>query len=107
MIDKWLLEGCSVLSLAGVIVHDDDLWDGAPHYKRLRCPVCSETYQHTVTWELVPGSDAYEAGWGGRGDVLVIPMLGECEHRWDLCLGFHKGETFCFVRVLQYQERAA
>jgi hypothetical protein len=96
--DKWLLEGCQILHLADVIDYED-LWTGAPHYKRLRCPVCADTYQHVETWQVVPGRDSYEAGWGGRGDLVVLPIWGECEHRWELCFGSHKGETFCFVRV--------
>ncbi len=108
MIDHWLLEGCTLLRVADVILGDDDGWAGRPGYKRLRCPVCSDTYQHVAAWEVVPGRDAYEAGWGGRGDLVVLPIWGECEHRWELCFGSHKGETFCFVRVPQStQEEAA
>jgi hypothetical protein len=31
--------------------------------------------------------------------LVVVPVWGECEHRWELCFGAHKGETFCFVRA--------
>jgi hypothetical protein len=105
--EKWLLEGCAILPLSDVISHDDDLWGGFPQYKRLRCPVCSDTYQHVETWQRIPGQDDYQAGWGGRGDLTVLPIWGECEHHWEVCFGFYKGETFCFVRVSYEQEAAA
>jgi hypothetical protein len=104
--DKWLLEGCGVLPLSDVIAHDDDLWEGFSQYKRLRCPLCSDTFQHVETHQRILGRDDYEAGWGGRGDLTVVPIWGECEHRWELCFGFHKGQTFCFVRV-SYEQKAA
>jgi hypothetical protein len=107
MSDKWLLEGCRVLPLSDVIAHDDDVWYGRPQFKRLVCPVCSDTFQHVETWQRIEGRDNYEAGWGGRGDLIVVPIWGECEHRWELCFGFHKGETFGFVRVSYEQEAAA
>jgi hypothetical protein len=97
--DQWILEDCSIMRLADVIEHHEDFFSGTPEYKRLRCPVCSDSYQHVETWQVVPGRDNYEAGWGGRGDLVVLPVWGECEHRWELCFGSHKGETFCFVRV--------
>jgi hypothetical protein len=99
MIEKWILEGCSLVQVADVIDHDDEFWHGLPAYKRLKCPVCSDSYQHVRSWETIPGRDAYEAGWGGRGNLVIVPMWGECEHRWEICFGSHKGETFCFVRV--------
>ncbi len=49
--------------------------------------------------QVVPGGDDYEAGWGGRGDLTVLPFEGECGHRWALCFGFHKGMTAAFVAV--------
>ena len=64
------------------------------------CPVCRYEHQHvTATWQNIPGEDHYEAGWGGRGDLLVVPMWCEHEHTWEICLGSHKGETFSFVRA--------
>ncbi len=66
----------------------------------LQAPTLSaDTYQHARRGQAVPGRDNYEAGWGGRGDLVVVPVWGECEHRWELCFGAHKGETFCFVRA--------
>jgi hypothetical protein len=106
--NAWMLEGARVLRLSEVISHGDDRWAGRPSYKRLRCPACSDTYQHvTNSWQHIPGHDNYEAGWGGRGDLVIITMWGECGHTWEICFGSHKGETICFVRVPHDQERAA
>ncbi len=63
----------------------------------IHCPVCGFNYQHADGVTEVDGGDMYEAGWGGRGDLIRIPFWGECGHTWDLCLGFHKGDTFLFV----------
>lgn len=41
----------------------------------------------------------YGDNWGGKGDLLVIPVEGECSHIWEICFGFHKGETICFART--------
>jgi hypothetical protein len=98
---EWMLDGAVLVPLSAVIDHDDDSWGGSLEgaAKRLLCPVCRYECQHAATtWQNVPGHDAYRAGWGGRGDLLIIPMWGECEHSWELCFGSHKGQTFCFVR---------
>lgn len=29
----------------------------------------------------------------------MIPVEAECGCEWDICLGFHKGESYAFVRV--------
>lgn len=65
----------------------------------LRCPVCGFEYQKAGDPETVMGSDNYEAGWGGRGDLLRIPFKGECGSVWYFCFGFHKGETAVFVQI--------
>jgi len=99
MKEAWLIEGAGMARLSDVIVHDDGGWHGYPWYKRLQCPLCRDTYQHTGHQQTILGNDNYEAGWEGRGDLLVVPLEGECGHLWEICLGFHKGETFVFVRV--------
>ena len=64
----------------------------------LICPVCGYDCIHYNEPILVDGKDSYEA-WGGRGDCLRIPMLGECGSKFDLCFGYHKGQTFFFVDI--------
>ena len=88
-----MLEGRDLLPLGRVVLAGDGAWRGRPAFERLACPACGSTYQH----------DAHESqtveGWGGRGDLLVVPMEGECGHRWEMCFGSHEGETFAFVRA--------
>lgn len=92
MSDEWMIEGRDLLPIGRVVMAGDDTWGGRPAFERIACPVCGSTYQHSGEAQRVEG-------WGGRGDLLVIPMEGECGHRWELCFGFHKGETFGFVRA--------
>ena len=108
MIDKWLLEHATPLGLEEAIHCDNDYPSTGPIWGvRLKCPICGDTYQHAGARQHIPGHDDYQAGWGGRGDLIVVPVWGECEHRWELCFGSHKGETFAFVRVPQSTEEAA
>jgi len=67
-------------------------------YSMLVCPVCSFEYTHIGEPRTVNGNDNYDA-WSGRGDLLVIPFTGECGSEWEICFGFHKGNTDTFVRV--------
>lgn len=63
--------------------------------KLVTCPLCGDS---NVSWgdtvEL-KGNDAYEA-WSGRGNCLEIKMTCEQNHNFNLCLGFHKGNTYLF-----------
>jgi hypothetical protein len=73
---EWLIEGASVVPLEDVIVCGDDYWHD-PSVKRLRCPVCHDTYQHTMrTPKPIDAEDNYQVGWGGRSDLLLIPVEG-------------------------------
>jgi hypothetical protein len=65
----------------------------------LQCPFCDLEYVQFGRPYQIDGQDNYKAGWGGRGDLLVIPFYGECGSRWELCFGFHKGSTDSFLRV--------
>jgi hypothetical protein len=108
MIDKWLLARAELVGLEEAIDCDDpSSWTGPQWGTRLKCPVCAETYQHAGMQQHIPGRDNYEAGWGGRGDLIIIPVWCELEHVWQLCFGQHKGATFVFVRVPEQQEAAA
>ena len=66
----------------------------------IKCPECGSEYQHFGTPVVKSGSDNYEAGWAGRGDLLVIPIWGECGSKWEICLGFHKGQTGAFINLI-------
>lgn len=61
------------------------------------CAVATTTMLNRRTCK--DGGDNYEAKWGGRGDLAVIPMWGECGSQWEVCIGFHKGQSRIFVRV--------
>lgn len=67
-------------------------------YSKLVCPECSFDYTHIGKPRKASGNDNYEV-WKGRGDFLVIPFTGECGSEWEICIGFHKGQTDAFVRV--------
>lgn len=67
-------------------------------FTTLICPICGFGYNHPGTPRAISGDDNYDA-WSGRGDLTAIPFSGECGSQWELCLGFHKGHTACFVRV--------
>ena len=108
MIDNWMLEHATPLGLEEAI--DCDMassWTGPIWGTRLKCPSCGSTNLHIIPPQRIPSYDDYEAGWGGRGDLVVLPLWGECEHTWELCFGSHKGETFVFIRVPESAGRAA
>lgn len=65
------------------------------------CPVCKSTYNHVNPPYMVRGNDSYESGGHGRGDLSVIPLNGECGSQWEICAGFHKGQTQVFARLLK------
>jgi hypothetical protein len=74
-------------------------WDEREEqYSMLVCPDCNFEYTHIGEPRKVSGNDNY-AAWLGRGDFLVIPFWGECGSEWEICFGFHKGQTDAFVRV--------
>lgn len=64
----------------------------------LKCPACGFENSHFENPETIDGKDGYAANWGGRGDLIVIPMWSECGHKWEICIGFHKGYSGIFVR---------
>ena len=75
--------------------------DWPQNAKHLVCPECGFEYQHFGRPEYTNGNDNHEAGWGGRGDLIVVPIEGECGSKWEFCLGFHKGDTYLFQRLIQ------
>lgn len=59
------------------------------------CPVCGYSFvHHENRADIINGKDAYDAAPEMvRGDVIAMPMWGECGHKFLLCFGFHKGCT--------------
>jgi len=80
-------------------VLDSGLWWQDKDMSTLKCPVCEELYHHLGEPKKEPGKDGYEASWGGRGDLVIIPIEGECGCLWEICFGFHKGSIAAFTRV--------
>ena len=78
----------------------DNSWGSDEVRHKVVCPICGADYAHLIGTHLVSGNDNYAAGWGGRGDLVVVHFEGECDHAWEVCFGFHKGQTFTFVRML-------
>ena len=67
---------------------------------RLLCPICEFEYNHMYDAYIISGNDNYGAGWKGRGDLMVLPIKGECGSSWELCVGFHKGNLIIFTRLI-------
>jgi len=67
----------------------------------LICPECGDICNHLGQPKTIIGNDKYAAGWGGRGDLIVIPIEGECGSNWQICLGFHKGSIAAFTRTIK------
>lgn len=63
----------------------------------LKCPICRSDAQH-IDAPFVIDADAEPAGWGGSGDLILIPLWCEVGHRWQICLAFHEGRSYSFVR---------
>jgi len=87
-------------SLAAALAADPIPW-GESESDTLICPVCGVEDNHLGTPKKIPGNDGYDADWGGRGDLIVIPVQGECSCIWELCFGFHKGKVAAFTRVVK------
>ena len=39
-----------------------------------------------------------------RGDSIVIAMIGECNHRWNIIFSFHKGNTYINTKICEDAE---
>ncbi len=64
----------------------------------ITCPICHFEYNHPKAARTVRSDDNYDADWGGRGDLQILPFTSECGHVWELCIGFHKGNCFLIMR---------
>lgn len=64
--------------------------------QKIICPVCNYDYVHFEEPIYKASNDTSGVAWDGRGDVIKIPMWCERDHKWELTIGFHKGNTFIF-----------
>lgn len=74
----------------------------SPAYQSLGCPKCRCNRVSAHGARTKKGNDNYDAqggGWSGRGNLLAIRMSCEEGHNWDICIGFHKGDSAIFVRI--------
>lgn len=63
---------------------------------KLLCPSCDFDYIHADKAQVVKGEDNYKA-WHGRGDLIVIDAWCENGHQFQICFGFHKGQTYAYI----------
>ncbi len=81
---------------------EGDLPNVSPNDSEVRCPVCDFNFNDVGKIERIPGNDNYEAqslGWNRRGDLIVLDMQCENNHKWQMCIGFHKGVLSMFART--------
>lgn len=88
-----------IFSLRDVVIKSAFPKWGYSSIDDVQCPLCNYTEHEMGSPVLVPGRDNYEAGWGGRGDLVVVPVISHCGHKWEICFGFHKGMIAAFVRI--------
>lgn len=61
----------------------------------LLCPYCGDEHVHPYVDGAHGGAEEYSSPAGLRGPWLAVPCRCEaCRARWDVVLGFHKGNTF-------------
>jgi hypothetical protein len=63
--------------------------------RRLECPVCGCVNSHLESPSLMTG----DQNWGGCGELAITPLDSECGCKWELCIGYHKGESLIFTRI--------
>lgn len=96
----------SICSLTKAISEEAAFFGGVPHVVEMVCPVCGDSYTQVVNRKRIDGEDDYQA-WSGRGDCVKVLFQGECGAEWNVCFGFHKGNTAAFVEILHSCEDAA
>jgi len=77
--------------------YDEFSWDDKD---KLKCPICGFDYVHfDGEPRLDSGNDNGEA-WAGRGDAVRIPLYCEEGHRWNVFYGFHKGQMYTAIEIV-------
>jgi hypothetical protein len=101
------------------VIEIDGAWGGVPVIADqsgptllLKCPVCGFDYNHIGEVRPVSGYEEFPPpegalNWAGRGRGHALEMNGECGHRWLVCFGFHKGNSYLFVTVPETQPAEA
>jgi hypothetical protein len=65
------------------------------------CPECGESFVHFEQPHIIKSGNKHGVAWQGKGDLLVVPLWSECGSFFEICFGFHKGNTFSFVNILK------
>lgn len=63
--------------------------------RNLHCPICGCINAHIQAPYLVMGDK-----WHGNGELAITPLWSECGSKWEVCIGFHKGDAPIFIRVI-------
>jgi hypothetical protein len=92
------IAGSRLYPLAESIEREESVF-GYRSMRRLICPVCGHENAHLDSPRFHESGDGHEAGWEGCGDLVEVPVEGECGHNWSVCFGFHKGDVVSFVKV--------
>lgn len=72
--------------------------------RTLMCPVCgSEDADIWVTSQHI--QQPITTGIEDDLEQVVIPMQGECGHKWQIVIGYLKGEAFICTRIDQDDPR--
>lgn len=64
--------------------------------RNLYCPVCGCINTHVEAPYLKVGDN-----WHGNGELAITPLWSECGSKWEVCIGFHKGDAPIFVRIIE------
>ncbi len=67
----------------------------------LACPECGDPFSHPSAPLVSESHDDYTADWPGRGELIIIPIEGECGCEWQVCFGYHKGNVVAFTRAIK------
>lgn len=62
---------------------------------KINCPIC-DTIDVAFDESEYVTSTGYTA-WKGQGDCLKIPLWCRNNHKWEIHLGFHKGNTYAYI----------
>jgi hypothetical protein len=66
----------------------------------LCCPECGHDFSHTEPPYHQVGEE-YKMFSGRGGELSITPLWSECGSKWQVCIGFHKGQAPIFVRMIK------
>lgn len=71
--------------------------------KVIGCPVCGFEYNNIEATKFQSGHDNYETDYGAifRGDAVILEMVCEEGHKYNIVFGKHKGYVYMFAEALK------